>query len=80
MASLSPSQADLEDKQKQLLDRLLANLRNIRYTWGESSVQFQDAVEMMQKVSARVEGTARDVELERLMGRVKLDESDDQLK
>lgn len=80
MPSPNLPQTDLNQNHKQLLDRLLVNLRNIRYTWGEDSAQFQDADEMMRKVLARVEEKAGDGELEGLMRGVKLSEVDDGLK
>lgn len=60
----------------QILDYMRANLRNIRKTWGEASPQYQSAIEMMGKAlmenARRLEFAEAGLELEELMGKMKL--------
>jgi uncharacterized protein YukE len=64
------------EQMSQLLDYIRANLRNIRRTWGEASPQYESAVEIMER--ALTENARRldfgEVELEELMGKLKLEE------
>ena len=63
----------------QILDHIRTNLRNIRNTWGESSLQYRSAVEIMER--ALVENATRlrlqNSELEELMSSLDLDDDDD---
>ncbi len=62
------------EQMNQILDHIRTNLRNVRNTWGESSAQYQSAVEIMER--ALVENAARlklqHAELDELMGRLEL--------
>lgn len=66
---------DRLEQMNQILDYIRTNLRNVRNTWGESSPQYQSAVEIMER--ALTDNAKRlsfkDSELEELMDKMKLD-------
>lgn len=65
------------EQMNQVLNYIRSNLKNILSTWGERSRQYASAVEMMER--ALVENARRlkfeDGELEELMGRMELSDS-----
>jgi hypothetical protein len=77
MADPSSQKAKLE-QMNQILDHIRANLKNIRNTWGEHSPQYVSAVEIMERAlvenARRLDLEFEGEELERLMGRMRLEE------
>jgi cobalamin biosynthesis protein CbiD len=79
MADPVSQKARLE-QMNQILDHIRANLKNIRNTWGERSPQYVSAVEILERAlvenARRLDLEFEGKELERLVGRMTLEEED----
>ena len=62
------------DQMSHILDYIRSNLRNVRNTWGESSPQYQSALEIMERALTENDTCLKipDSELEELMGKLDL--------